>query len=53
MKNKLTKRDIKFFVYGMLVMLIVELIVDFGDFKKGWNDAIKDQAQIESGIYTK
>ncbi len=50
MKNKITKRDIKFFIYGVLAILIIDIIIDFGDFKKGWNDGIKDQHQIESGV---
>jgi len=48
MKNKITKRDIKFFIYGVLAILVVEIILDFDDVKRGWNDAQKDRALIEN-----
>ena len=48
MKNKITKRDIKFFIYGVLAILVIEIILDFDDVKRGWNDAQKDRALIEN-----
>jgi len=50
MKNKITRRDIKFFIYGILAILVVEIILDFDDVKRGWNDAQKDRGVIENGI---
>ena len=46
MKNKITKRDIKFFIYGVLALLVVEIILDFDDVKSGWNDAQRDRMEI-------
>ena len=46
MKTKITKRDIKFFIYGVLALLVVEIILDFDDVKKGWSDAQRDRMEI-------
>lgn len=35
---KVTRRDFKFFFFGVLTVLLVEVIFNWGDFKKGFND---------------
>jgi len=46
---QITKRDIKFFLFGMLAMLLIVLVYDWEDtkagFKEGVNDAIEDFKQ--------
>ena len=46
MKKNITKRDIKFFIYGVLAILVVEIILDFDDAKRGWNDAQTDRQEL-------
>lgn len=49
--KKITKRDILFFISGMLLMLVIEAIYDWDSakqsFMKGLNDAPGKQAQTE------
>ncbi len=42
MKRKITQRDILFFFFGFLFMLLIELIVDFDSCKKGFLDGFND-----------
>jgi len=48
--NCITKRDIAFLIFGLFIMLIVEIILDRGHsinaFKKGWNAAEPTQTEI-------
>jgi hypothetical protein len=50
MKN-LTKRDVLFFVAGLLFVLIIEMICNWNDFKqgflKGYNDGRATQEQTK------
>lgn len=48
--NRITKRDIAFFIFGLFIMLLVEIIFNWGNnvkaFKKGWNAAESSQTEI-------
>ncbi len=35
---KITRRDIKFFILGFITMLLIVIIYDWSDFKKGFNE---------------
>ncbi|NNE15290.1 MAG: hypothetical protein HKN51_09960 [Saprospiraceae bacterium] len=39
---KITRRDIKFFIFGFLAMLLVLIIYEWSDFKKGFNEGYND-----------
>lgn len=37
--KKITKRDVKVFLLGMLAMLLITLIYDWDEAQRGFNDA--------------
>ena len=45
--TKITKRDIKFFLFGVLFMFLIVLIYEWHDFKRGCIDGAKDTEQIQ------
>jgi hypothetical protein len=45
-KPNITSRDWKIFFLGMFIMLIINIIVDFKDLKKGFKDGF-NAARIE------
>ncbi len=49
--KKITKRDVLFFLAGMFLMLIIEMIYDWNDFKQGftsgYNEGRAKQEQTE------
>jgi hypothetical protein len=51
MNKIITKRDVTFFIVGLLTMLLIEFIFDWGNhvkaFRKGYNDAAKPTTQTE------
>ncbi|NER10421.1 hypothetical protein SAMN06265375_10131 [Muriicola jejuensis] len=45
---KISKRDIKFFLFGALTMFLIVLIYEWDDFKRGFKDGFeKGRAQQE------
>lgn len=51
MKN-ITKRDFKAFLIGIVTMFLIILIIDWDDFKKGFNDGYS-QKEPQSTIVKK
>lgn len=49
MNKRITKRDVVFFIFGLFIMLLVEIIFDKSNsvkaFKKGWNAAQPSQTE--------
>jgi hypothetical protein len=39
---KITRRDIKFFFFGVLTMIILEIIFNWSDFKTGYNKGLEE-----------
>ncbi len=54
MKLKITKRDVLFFVLGLLTFFIIELILNWGEavegFKEGYEDGLSS-VRIEKQEY--
>ncbi len=46
MKSKISYRDIKFFFFGILAMLVIELAYDWKDFKAGLTSAFSPNTEI-------
>lgn len=48
MKTKITGRDLKFFFFGILTIILIDLVIDWDDniksFKDGWNDVNKTES---------
>ncbi|MGC4021797.1 MAG: hypothetical protein QM734_07555 [Cyclobacteriaceae bacterium] len=40
--KKINTRDIKVFLFGMLTMFLIELVFDWKDFVKGFNDGMNN-----------
>ncbi len=46
--KKITKRDVLFFFAGMLLMLVIEMIYDWNDFKQGFTSGYNEErAKLE------
>ncbi len=39
---KITRRDFKFFIFGILTMIVIEILFNWSDFKSGFNEGLKD-----------
>jgi len=51
MKTKITSRDIKFFFIGVFTVIIINFILNFKEFKKGFIDGFNKEinnTQIEN-----
>jgi len=46
--KKITKRDIGFFVLGLLAMLLIELVFDWERSVQGFKDGFNSVSDIES-----
>lgn len=44
-KLNITKRDIRIFLFGMLIMLIIALSYDWKEFARGFSDGYNDVSQ--------
>lgn len=44
---KITKREIMFFIAGIITMLIIESVYDWGATKKAFQDGYKSFATVE------
>jgi len=44
-KPNITKRDVKFFLFGVLFMFLIEIIYDWKEVKRAFNDGWKDATE--------